>query len=66
MTAAVFEVGEYFELALMSVAIYAFELILIGYLYPGSVRSEVFTRDFMMSNFEQEHRDATSQSCGHT
>jgi len=52
MTAAVFEVGEYFEIALMTVAIYAFELILIGYLYPGSVRSEVFTRDFMMSNFE--------------
>jgi len=66
MAGSVFEIGEYFEFALMAVAIYAFELILIGHFYPGSVRSEVFTRDFMMSHFEQEHRDVTSQSCGHT
>lgn len=51
-----------FNLALLAIVIYTIELVFIAFFFPGRARSKVFTKDFMVANFEQEHRDTTYQS----
>ena len=41
---------------LLAAVLYAFECILIGFVFPGSARSKVFTEDFMNKNFGDEHK----------
>lgn len=62
MVAAVFEMKEHFQLAVLSATIYSFILIVIGFVVPGRTRGKVFTKEFMANNFEQEHREATGVS----
>jgi glutathione S-transferase len=38
----------------------AFEILLVGFLFPGKVRGEIFTEEFMKTNFGDEHKTATS------
>lgn len=34
----------------------AFEVLLIGFLFPGKIRGEIFTEEFMKTNFGDEHK----------
>lgn len=66
MVTAVFEVEEHFQLAVLSAVIYSFFLILIGFLIPMRAREQVFTKEFMLANFEKEHRENTGQNVENT
>lgn len=37
-------------------AVLALEVICIGFLYPGRLRSKVFSKDFLAKNFGEEHK----------
>jgi hypothetical protein len=37
-------------------ALIAFEILLIGFIFPGRVREEVFSEDFMRKNFGEIHK----------
>jgi glutathione S-transferase len=37
----------------------AFEVLLIGFFFPGKIRGEIFTEDFMKTHFGDEHKTAT-------
>lgn len=56
MAQAIFMVEEHFQLALLTAVIYSFEMILVGFLLPGRIRTKVFTKEFLQSNFGEEHR----------
>ncbi len=43
---------------LLICVIIGFELLLIGFLIPGSARRKTFTESFMKDNFGQAHREA--------
>ena len=50
--------SDYGYVLIVAVAI-AFEILLIGFAFPGKVRGEIFTEEYMKSNFGEEHRKAT-------
>lgn len=45
----------YHGYVLLAAAALAFECILIGFLFPGRVRNNIFSEDFMRSKFAGEH-----------
>jgi hypothetical protein len=52
--------ADYGYVLIVAVAI-AFEILLIGFLFPGKLRGEIFTEDFMKTNFGDDHRAATGK-----
>lgn len=55
------KVEDTFYLALLSAVIYSFEMIVIGFAFPGRIRGKVFTKQFMQTHFGEEHMTATGQ-----
>lgn len=45
-----------FGLAALSASLLAFETIMIGFLFPGRLRSKIFTKEFLKDNFGEEHK----------
>jgi glutathione S-transferase len=39
----------------------AFEVLLIGFLFPGKIRGEIFTEEFMKTHFADQHKSATGE-----
>ncbi|KAL4495063.1 hypothetical protein ABPG72_015763 [Tetrahymena utriculariae] len=58
MPQTVFMIEEHFQLALLSVVLYSFEMILVGFLLPGRIRGKIFNKDFLQAHFGEEHRQA--------
>jgi hypothetical protein len=48
-----------FGYVLIAAAVLAFECILIGFLFPGRVRQQVFTEEFMKAKFGRIHSEQT-------
>lgn len=48
-----------FGLVIISCALIAFEIMLIGFFVVGRARSRVFTKQFLKDNFDEEHRSYT-------
>ena len=44
---------------LIVAALIAFEIISIGFMFPGRLRGTIFTEEFMKQNFGAEHKSAT-------
>jgi uncharacterized membrane protein YecN with MAPEG domain len=57
-------VANEFGYVLLSVALLAFECILIGFFFPGRVRSQVFTEEFMKSKFGRVHTEEVGGEIG--
>ena len=45
---------------LIVAAILAFEIIIIGFAVAGRKRTQIFTKEWMQDNFNQEHREVFS------
>lgn len=50
--------SDYGYVLIVAVAI-AFEILVIGFAFPGMMRGKIFTEEYMKSNFGEEHRKAT-------
>ena len=44
---------------LMVASLLGLELLLIGFIFPGSKREKIFSKSFMVGSFLEEHREAT-------
>ena len=51
-----FTVSTDYGYVLLVGALIAFEILLIAFIFPGRVREEVFTEDFMRKNFGEIHK----------
>ncbi len=56
-----FSLSSDYGYVLLASVLLAFELLLIGFLFPGRVRGEVFTEEYMKKNFGEDHRAATGK-----
>lgn len=62
--AVILAVANEFGYVLLAAALLAFECILIGFLFPGRVRSQVFTEEFMKSKFGRVHTEEVGGDIG--
>ena len=46
---------------LIVAVVIALEVLLIGFAFPGKIRGEVFTEEYLKNNFGQQHKEATGQ-----
>jgi uncharacterized membrane protein YecN with MAPEG domain len=49
---------------LLVAVIIAFEIILIGFLFPGRTRGRVFNKEFLEKHFGEEHKNAVGTEIG--
>ena len=50
-----------FGYVLLAAVLLALEVLVIGFAFPGKVRGQVFTEEFLKNNFGEQHKEATGE-----